>query len=147
MSEVYQDRASGRTYADAREMVNDYLRRFGESVRVAMPSLDAAGFAGVKRGSATVGVNALEDQGLLLFLSRLLPVPEGNREAMYRHLLEENFLGTSDAAFAIDARTGAVCLRAMRRLSGLDYEEFEDLLGTVGALADRWDDELRTRYR
>jgi hypothetical protein len=146
MSEVYQDRATGRTYEGPREMVNDYLRRFGESVRFAMPSLDDAGYAGIKRGSATIGVNVLLDQGLLLFLSRLCPVPEKSREALYRRILEENFLGTSDAAFAIDRNADTVCLRAMRRLSGLDYEEFEDLLGTIAALADRWDDELRAKF-
>jgi len=146
MSDVYQDRASGKTYGSPREMVNEYLHRFGESVRFTMPSLDDAGYAGIKRGSATIGVNVLEDQGVLLFLSRLCPIPAENREALYRRILEENFLGTSDAAFAIDAHANTVCLRAMRRLSGLDYEEFEDLLGTMAALADRWDDELRSKY-
>lgn len=143
MGEVYQDRASGRTYEGPREMVNDYLHRFGEAVRVSMPGLDDSGYAGVKRGSATVGVNVLEDQGVVLFLSRLGPVPEKNREALFQKLLEESFLGTSDAAFAIDARSQTICLRAMRRLSGLDFEEFEDLLGTIAAIADKWDDALK----
>ena len=37
-------------------------------------------------------------------------------------------------------------VRALRRLSGLDYEEFEDLLYTVGKVADDWDDRLRTEF-
>ena len=36
----------------------------------------------------------------------------------------------------------AVYLRALRRLSGLDYEEFEDLLHTMATVADEWDDRL-----
>ena len=38
-------------------------------------------------------------------------------------------------------------MRALRRLSGLDYEEFEDLLETVGKVADDWDDVLQGRVR
>ena len=37
-------------------------------------------------------------------------------------------------------------MRALRRLSGLDYEEFEDLLDTVGKVADDWDDVLRAEF-
>jgi hypothetical protein len=55
-------------------------------------------------------------------------------------------LATSDAAFAVDAQRGEVVVRALRRLSGLDYEEFEDLLETVGKVADDWDDTLRRDF-
>ncbi len=37
-------------------------------------------------------------------------------------------------------------MRALRRLSGLDYEEFEDLLETVGKVADDWDDTLKAEF-
>ena len=39
-----------------------------------------------------------------------------------------------------------IVVRALRRLSGLDYEEFEDLLETVGKVADEWDDTLRAEF-
>ena len=54
---------------------------------------------------------------------------------------------TSDGAFAIDADRDEVVVRALRRLSGLDYEEFEDLLETVGKVADQWDDTLRAEFK
>lgn len=146
MTEVFQDRRSGRTYADAREMVNDYVRRFGEEIRVAIPPLDGTGYVAVRRGSATVGVNVLEDSGVLLLLSRLMPVPAKDPTQCFRRLLELSFLTTHDAAFAIDEKTSTICVRAMRRLSALDYEEFEDLLGTVATVADQWDDELKRAY-
>jgi hypothetical protein len=57
-----------------------------------------------------------------------------------------SYLTTSDAAFAIDAQKEEVVVRALRRLSGLDYEEFEDLLDTVGKVADAWDDALRDEF-
>ncbi len=146
MTEVYQDRATSRTYVDAREMVNDYLRRFGEQIRTPLQSLDDSGYTGVKRGSATVGINVIEDSGVILFLSRVMPIPAQRREALFQKVLALNFLSTSDAAFAIDEKASALCVRAMRRLSGLDYEEFEDLLGTVAAVADQWDDRLKKEF-
>ncbi len=139
---IYQDRQTGRVYRDAPEMVNDYLRRFGETVGVTLDPLDDDGYAEVRRGSATVGVNVLEEHGILLFLSRIMDVPREDRETFYRRLLELNFLVTSDGAFSVDKDRDAVYLRALRRLSGLDYEEFEDLLHTTATVADEWDDRL-----
>lgn len=144
MSETstYHDRATNRDYRDATEMVNDYIRRFGGSVGVELDPLDEDGYTDVRRGSATIGINVLGEHGILLFLSRIMPVPREGREAFYRRLLELNFLVTSDASFAIDKDKDAVYLRALRRLSGLDYEEFEDLLHTMASVADEWDDRL-----
>ena len=139
---IYEDRGTQRTYRDAVEMVNDYLRRFGATVGVELDPLDEDGYTDVRRGSATVGINVLEEHGILLFLSRIMEVPKDGREAFYRRLLELNFLVTSDAAFAIDKDNDAAYLRALRRLSGLDYEEFEDLLHTMATVADEWDDRL-----
>lgn len=139
---TYEDRGSGRSYRDAVEMVNDYLKRFGQSVSVELDPLDDDGYTDVRRGSATVGINVLEEHGILLFLSRIMDLPKEGREAFFRRLLELNFLVTSDAAFAIDKDKDAVYLRALRRLSGLDFEEFEDLLHTMATVADEWDDRL-----
>ena len=116
---TYEDRGSGRTYRDAVEMVNDYLRRFGQSVSVELDPLDEDGYTDVRRGSATVGINVLEEHGILLFLSRIMDLPKEGRETFFRRLLELNFLVTSDAAFAIDKDKDAVYLRALRRLRTL----------------------------
>ncbi|MCB9621378.1 MAG: YbjN domain-containing protein [Sandaracinus sp.] len=123
-------------------MVNDYLRRYGAAHGASVEVLDEDGYTELTRGSAQVGVNVLEEHGVLLLLSRILDVPKDEREAFYRRLLELNFLVTSDAAFAIDRDRDVVYLRAHRRLSGLDFEEFEDLLRNVSAVADEWDDRL-----
>jgi hypothetical protein len=139
---VYRDAHSGRVYRDAPEMINDYLRRFGEKVSVEIDPLDEDGYTEVQRGSATVGINVLVEHGTLLFLSRIMDVPREDREAFYRRLLELNFLVTSDGAFAIDKDREAVYLRALRRLGGLDYEEFDDLVETIARVADEWDDRL-----
>jgi hypothetical protein len=127
-------------------MVNAYLERFGGRAGSPLEPLDASGYTQVRKGSASVGINVLEDHGVLLMLAPVMPVPMTGRETLYRRLLELSFLTTSDAAFAIDAQKDEVFVRALRRLSGLDYEEFEDLLDTVGKVADEWDDVLRKEF-
>ncbi len=138
----FQDRQSGRVYRDAGAMVNDYLERFGTAVALECPPLDGDGYAELRKGSAVVGINVLAEHDTLLLLSRIMDVPREGKETFYRRLLELNFLVTSDAAFAIDQDRNAVYLRAQRRLPGLDYEEFEDLLQTIANVADEWDDRL-----
>jgi hypothetical protein len=143
---IYADRASAQTFADARTMVNAYLARFSDRAGAKLDPLDASGYTLVRKGSASVGINVLEDHGVLLFVAPVMPVPVGGRETLYRRLLELSFLTTSDAAFAVDADRDEIVVRALRRLSGLDYEEFEDLLETVGKVADDWDDTLRAEF-
>jgi hypothetical protein len=127
-------------------MIDVYLGRFGERAGSKLDALDANGYTLVKKGSASVGINVLEDHGVLLMVAPVMAVPHTGRESFYRKLLELSFLTTSDASFAIDQHRDEVVVRALRRLSGLDYEEFEDLLDTVGKVADDWDDALRAEF-
>jgi hypothetical protein len=143
---TYTDRTTGETFTDARQMVNAYLKRFAERAGTKLEPLDESGYTQIRKGSASVGVNVLGDHGVLLFLAPLMPVPITGRETFYRRLLELSFLATSDAAFSIDAQKDEVYVRALRRLSGLDYEEFEDLLDTVGKVADEWDEPLKRDF-
>jgi hypothetical protein len=150
---IYADRNSGEKFPDATTMVNVYLRHFAERTGLhqegseqALPTLDAGGYAQVQRGSAIIGINVLEEQGVLMVFSPVMPVPLAGREVFYRKLLELSFVTTSDASFAINAHRDEVVVRCLRRLSALDYEEFEDILATVGEVADRWDDELIREY-
>jgi hypothetical protein len=130
-------------------MVNAYLARFASRATLRddggatlTPVLDATGYAHVQRGSATIGINVLEEQGVLMVFAPIMPVPVTGREAFYRRLLELSFVTTSDAAFAVNSHQNEVVVRSLRRLSALDFEEFEDILTTVGEVADRYDDEL-----
>ena len=78
-----------------------------------------------------------------MIFAPVMDVPVTGREAFYRVLLDMSFVRDPDAAFAdSDGRREKVVLRALRRLSALDYEEFEDLLATVGQVADHFDDRL-----
>jgi hypothetical protein len=126
--------------------VAEYIQRFSELIGVAIAPLDEDGFTQVSRGSATVGINVVEQKGFILFLAPIMEVPEKNREAMFRRLLELNYLATEDGAFAIDQETGKVYLRALRSLEALDFEEFVDMLDTVARVADEYDDQLRAQF-
>lgn len=143
---VYADRTTGQVFAEARDMVNAYIEKFGARAGTTLDPLDESNYTQVRKGSASVGINVLEDHGVLLFVAPVMSVPKSGREAFYRRILELSFLTTSDAAFAIDAQRDEVFVRALRRLSGLDYEEFEDLLDTVGKVADEWDDVLKKEF-
>lgn len=127
-------------------MVNAYLQRFAERSGTELRPLDENGYTQTRKGSASIGVNVLEDHGVLLLIAPVMPVPRHGREALYRRLLELSFLTTADSSFAIDAAKDEIFVRALRRLSGLDYEEFEDLLETVGRVADQWDDVLKREF-
>ncbi|MBN2714458.1 MAG: YbjN domain-containing protein [Deltaproteobacteria bacterium] len=145
---VFIDRASGTGFDTATELINAYIERFSKEVSAAtgadvrFNSLDGDGFTRVKRGSATVGINVLEEAGELIFVSRIMKTPAQNKEACFRRLLELNYSATSDAAFALEKSTDTICLRAQRSIAGLDYDEFEEMLSTVATVADEWDDRL-----
>ena len=126
--------------------VAEYIQRFSELIGVHIDPLDDDGYTQVSRGSATVGINVVEQKGFILFLAPIMEVPAQRREELYRRLLELNYLATEDGAFAIDQETGKVYLRALRSLEALDFEEFVDMLDTVARVADEWDDKLKAQF-
>ncbi|WP_156338851.1 CesT family type III secretion system chaperone [Chondromyces crocatus] len=147
MSEpIYADRLSGEKFADASTMVNAYLFRYAQQRRQEPQQLDEGGYAQLLHGEAVVGINVLEDRGVLMIFAPVIPVPLTGVEALYRRLLEASFVQTSDAAFAIDRARDEVVVRSLRRLSALDYEEFEDLVATVSQVADSWHGELQRDF-
>jgi hypothetical protein len=143
---IYQDRFTGENFSNARAMINRYLAKLAELAKIPVVELDAAGHADLQRGSVNVGINVLERQGVLMIFAPVMNVPVTGRESFYRTLLDMSFVATQDAAFAIDGPRDKVVLRALRRLSALDYEEFEDLVVTIGQVADHFDDRLISEY-
>jgi hypothetical protein len=129
-----------------RARINEYLQQFGRERNLDLPTLSAEGTAQVQRGSAVVWIQVLDEQEVLLLLSRVMEAPPEPSAELYRRLLELSYLATGDAAFAVHPRTGEVYLRCLRRLGGLDYEEFEDLVHGIATVADEWDDRLRAEF-
>lgn len=124
-------------YRDPIDMVNDYLRRFGDAVETEIDPLDSGGYTDIRHGSLVIGINAVMEHGVLLILVRMGRVPELNKQRLYRKLLDLNFLTTAECAFAIDDQRDTVYLRVMRPLVGLDYGEFRDLLETCANVASK----------
>ena len=132
--------------SETRQRIDQFIQRFGEERQLELDPLNESGFTQIARGSATVRINVIDEHGVILLISPVMRVPERNTEAFYRRLLELSFLATSDASFAIDKKTDMVYLRILRRLEGLDYDEFEDILHTIASVADEWDDKLRGQF-
>jgi hypothetical protein len=142
----YADRETGAAYATPFAMIDAYLSRWAERAGSGPAHLDPTGYAQLRHGAVSVGVNVLEEAGTLMILAPVMEVPVERREPFYRRLLELSFLQTADASFAIDGKSGQVYARAIRRLSGLDYEEFADLLEIVGAAAEDGEAKLRGEF-
>lgn len=127
-------------------LINDYVKRFGAERNLDLAPLDDSGVTRIQRGSAVVSIHAVAEQGVLLLLSKVMDVPAGDREPLYRRLLELSFTATGDAAFSINKNSDEVYLRCLRSLEGLSYDEFEDMVHTIATVADTWDDKLRSEF-
>src|SRR5260221_1984297 len=69
---VYADRATGKVFENARAMADAYLQRFSERAGTNLSPLDESGYTTVRKGSAVVGINVLEDHGVLLILAPVM---------------------------------------------------------------------------
>ncbi len=150
--QIFFDKDTGKGHPTACSLIDAYIARFSNRVSQAAGStvkfnpLDKDGYSFVARGSVTVGINVLEQQAILLLLSKIMTVPKENETAFYKTLLALNYSATSNGAFALDEKNNTVYLRASRSILGLDYEEFEELLHSVATVADEWDDKLLKKF-
>ena len=126
---------------DHRARIAEYLDRFGRERNLNLPPLSDDGVGSIQRGSAVVTIHVLVDKGILLLLSRIAKLPTLD-EVRAKKLLSASFTETGDAAFALHPQTGDLYLRILRGLDGLDYEEFEDIVHSIAATADHWDDKI-----
>ena len=121
--------------------VAEFLDRFARERNLTLPPLSADGVGSIQRGSAVVTIHAMAARGVLLLLANVATAPKLD-EAKAKKLLALSFVETGDAAFALHPQTGDLYLRILRGLSGLDYEEFEDIVDSIAKTADHWDDKL-----
>jgi hypothetical protein len=128
---------------DVLARVAGFLDQFARDRNLILPPLAADGTGSIQRGSAVVSIHVMADRGVLLLLARVATAPKLD-EARAKKLLTASFIETGDAAFALHPQTGDLYLRILRGTEGLDYEEFEDLVHSIGKTADHWDDKLAT---
>ena len=117
-------------------MVNRYLARFAELAKLPTVELDSAGHADLQARIGGGGHQRARAPRCADDFRTGDGCSDHRPRGFYRTLLDMSFVATQDAAFAIDGPRDKVVLRALRRLSALDYEEFEDLVVTVGQVAD-----------
>jgi hypothetical protein len=96
------------------------------------------------RGSAAVLISVVhrtEDNAVFLRVASPVLVPAaGNREPLYKHLLELNASGLANAAFGLlNDRIVAV---SERPAENLDQAEVEQMVRHLSAVADTYDDRL-----
>lgn len=126
---------------DPKARIAEFLQRFGHERNLTLPPLSEDGVGSIQRGSAVVTIHVLADKDVLLVLSRVATAPALDVDKAKR-LLTASFTETGDAAFALHPQTGDLYLRIFRGLTGLDYDEFEDIVHSIARSADHWDDKL-----
>lgn len=96
------------------------------------------------RGSASVivtVVHRVEQKNVFLRVASPVLVPaEGNREPLYKRLLELNAGGLANAAFGLLG--DKVVAVSERPAAGLDASEVEQIVRHLSAVADTYDDRL-----
>lgn len=127
-------------------LVEDAIRKLGiDPAQVRAPGAHYA----LRRGSAriTVAVHGTEGarEGSLRIAAKVIKLPaEGERPALFQHLLELNARELAGAAFGV--LEGDVVVVAERALRDLDASEVESMLLGVGRIADTYDDALAKRF-
>ena len=104
----------------------------------------------LRRGSASILISiqppAKEGaEGTIRLLAPVVRIPQGDAAAkLFQRLLELNTSALVGVAFGV--QDGDVVLVAERSLQDLDASEVDDMVRTIGAMADRYDDQLATQF-
>lgn len=128
------DPSSSRATSDSRATINGYICMFAQRVGADLDPLDSTGFSEFVCDQFTVGITANPEHDMLLMV---VPMEGVNTELdghVARALLALNFIETGPCSFAIDEEKQRLCLRVLRPLTGLSYQEFEQLLQAVAAI-------------
>jgi hypothetical protein len=100
------------------------------------------------RGSASILVSVIhrpeQKATFLRVASPVLVMAEGNREALYRRLLELNAGGLANASFGVMGEK--VITISERPADNLDAGEVEQMIRHLSAVADTYDDRLTKEF-
>lgn len=104
----------------------------------------------LRRGSASILISIEppargSEQGTVRLVAPVVRVPEGDAaQRLFAHLLDLNTSALVGVAFGV--QTDDVVLVTERSLQDLDASEVDALVRTIGAMADRYDDQLAERF-
>jgi hypothetical protein len=132
-------------FSKTKETVEATLTKLGLDPKQAIvKDVDNQATYTLLRGSAAVlvtVVHRVEQKAVFLRVASPVMVPaEGNREALYKRLLELNASGLANAAFAL--LNDKVVAVSERPAENLDPGEVEQMVRHLSAVADTYDDRL-----
>ena len=132
-------------FAQTKKTVEATLQKLGlDPQKALVKSADDQVSYTLMRGSAAVLVTVVhrkeQDAVFLRVASPVMNPADGNREGLYKKLLELNAAGLANAAFALlNDRVVAV---SERPAEDLDGGEVEQIIRHLSAVADTYDDRL-----
>jgi len=132
------------------KLVESHLESEGLNLEtVRKKSNDGHPYWAFAQGSAAVRIHIIpgpEQRGVNYFqvVSPIIVLPEENKEALYRKLLELNGDQLWMCGFAV--RNDTVLLTADRTTVDLDRSEVIEMIERVAAYADKFDDELSEEF-
>ncbi len=132
-------------FSKTKETVEATLKKLGlDPQKALVKDVENQATYTLMRGSAAVLVTVVhrpEQKAVFLRVASPVLVPaEGNREALYKRLLELNASGLANAAFALLA--DKVVAVSERPAENLDPGEVEQMVRHLSAVADTYDDRL-----
>lgn len=132
-------------FASTKNMVESVITKLGiDPVKARVKDAPDQVTWTLMRGSASVLVTVIhrtEQKNVFLRVaSPVLALPEGNREALYKRLLELNVGGLANAAFGLLGEK--VVAVSERPAAGLDAGEVDQMVRHLSAVADTYDDRL-----
>jgi len=104
----------------------------------------------LRRGSASILISVQPpargaDEGTIRLVAPVVRIPGGDAAAgLFRKLLELNTEVLVGVAFGVQGSD--VVLVAERSLQDLDASEVDGMVRTIGAMADRYDDQLASEF-
>jgi len=132
-------------FSKTKETVEATLKKLGlDPKQAAVKDTEDQATYTMLRGSAAVlvtVVHRVEQKAVFLRVASPVFIPaEGNREALYKRLLELNASGLANAAFGLMG--DKVVAVSERPAENLDPGEVEQMVRHLSAVADTYDDRL-----
>jgi len=136
-------------FSSTKQTVEATLKRLGlDPAQAKVKDTEDQATYTLMRGSASVLVTVVhraeQKATFLRIASPVLVMAEGNREPLYRRLLELNAGGLANAAFGVMG--DKVVVVSERPAENLDSGEVEQMLRHLSAVADTYDDRLTKEF-
>jgi len=132
-------------------LVEETIRKLGIDPGASRSDKEGHVAFALRRGSARILIAVHAPRGELVegrirVVSPCVVLPDGqaNEAPILRHLLEANASELVGAAFAVSG--DEVVVVAERSVKDLDLSEVDTMIRNVGRVADRYDDELSSKF-